>query len=494
MTIYRLKHSGAFETAEPQSLTEIPSSLDKRARFVYAGRFMSMDGEVEVTREQLEKLVGSYNKGLAKLKRLANGAPRLMQPVQLDHTRSAKDTIGRLVGELSLEDWEMDDGTVVPAVYGNLRILGRENVERVLDGRWSELSIGADFEAGEVSELSVTPFPAAVGSSLLSKKGDDGEDDKLSKEEDAVNREKLKKYLTGEKKMSEEDAEKELNRLANAKDKDELKKLSDEADEHEKKLAEGKEEEDKKLSDGEEEEKKKKEDKLSAARASIKRLSTDFRAKAANANLALRSTKIMHRLSGLRSSGKVTPAEIKKMNVAELAGKSDEAVEAVLKSFEQRQPVIMVGAFGSMKAMSHGQLEDMAKQKRMRQLMAESRKNFSSLAQGDAPADKDQNDAEDKLSEPSIHLDTESQANVDLAALESEYTSVCGLIDEGKTDEVKARLKTWMGRMAASGAFAVPEPTVHEESGAKLSALAADIAQLQAQFDEALGLAESLAS
>lgn len=614
MRMMRLRDSGAFDQTQTEMPAETPSFLDKRARFVYAGKFMSMDGPVEVTPEHLQKLVKKYNSRLSKLTRMANGKVTLTSnpPVQLDHNRSARDTIGRLHGELTIEDFELEDGVKVPAVYGQLRVLGRENVEKVLDGRWSELSIGADFEEGKISELSVTPFPAAEGASLLAKKSirlgmnstsysfthkgrkweiwqRDSSDSYLaesnkgeqvyftcrdSKESAIINAAKsainddyrlglerlsnqgehmkfkalearLRRFFKLKKKLSDEETEEKMKKLEEEDDDDELKKLADEMDEDEKKMSE---EEDKKkeeklakgskvkteshkghkieiyrsgqgdfsyvISDSEGEvdsgdgwsteaeaiqrakssidkhtrnlsEEDDKEKKLTAARASITKLSTDFRAKTKAANLRAKATSIGYRLSALRSSGKITPAEVKKINLTELAEKGDEAVEAVLKSYEDRQPVIMTGTLGSMKALTHGQLEDIAKQKRLRKLERETRLNMSSVKK---PEDEDK---EKELSSDDEEEET-LEKHTDLAAMEAEYNEVCKMMDEGKVDECKKRLKTWMGRLQGTGAYALAEPTMHEQSSLQLKALAEDLAQLQAQFDEAIGLAEGL--
>ncbi len=168
--LVRLKESGSIDpTEKADGDSEI--SIDRRAMLVYAGTFESMDGEVIVEPEHIKSLVKNHNSVLSKVKRLASGTVHLKHypPIQLDHSTSARDTVGRLVGDLSVEDHETPDGKKVPAVFGMVRFLGKENVERVNDGRWTHLSIGADFEKGTVSELSVTPFPAAKQASLLSK-------------------------------------------------------------------------------------------------------------------------------------------------------------------------------------------------------------------------------------------------------------------------------------------------------------------------------------
>ena len=137
---------------------------------VYTGKFNSLDGEVEIKDEDIEKLATNHNGMLASLKRLAVGDVPVKHypPLQLDHSTSAKDTVGRLVGDLEVGEHTTPEGKY-KALFGKVRILGKENVEKVMDGRWTHVSIGADLESHKITELTITPFPAAADASLLSK-------------------------------------------------------------------------------------------------------------------------------------------------------------------------------------------------------------------------------------------------------------------------------------------------------------------------------------
>lgn len=147
------------------------SFLEKEAMLVYPGKFQSMDGEVEITDEHVAKLADTHNSLLSKVKRMATGEIPLRDcpPVQLDHQPTAVNTVGRVIGELSVRDAEIE-GQNVKALFGKVRILGRENVEKVRDGRWIHLSIGADLEKGKLNELTITPFPAASQAAMLGKR------------------------------------------------------------------------------------------------------------------------------------------------------------------------------------------------------------------------------------------------------------------------------------------------------------------------------------
>lgn len=169
MKLVRLE-SGFFTEPGNGDLSGV-SRLEKRVVLVYPGKFQSMDGEVEVTDEHLEKLAAGYQ---ARMK--AYGGSRLktgelpakaFPPMQVDHSTSGWDTVGRLVG---VEAGETDiEGKKMKCLFGDIRVLGKENVERVEDGRWTNFSIGADLDEGKWNELTITPFPAAEHAALLAR-------------------------------------------------------------------------------------------------------------------------------------------------------------------------------------------------------------------------------------------------------------------------------------------------------------------------------------
>lgn len=168
--------TGSFESGELPAATTSSggATLDKRCLLVYCGTFDSMDGEVTIKPDHLKHLAATHN---AQLTQTANALGlsvdelpyKSYPPLQLDHSTSAHDTVGRVVGVIEIGSYELKDGTKVPALYGKARVLGSENVVKVEDGRWTNLSIGADLEAGTLSELTITPFPAAPEASMLSR-------------------------------------------------------------------------------------------------------------------------------------------------------------------------------------------------------------------------------------------------------------------------------------------------------------------------------------
>ncbi len=330
--------------------------LRRKALLVYEGTFQSMDGEVTLTSEDLKNIATNYNSSLAKLSRLFKGGGAKVQvPVQLDHSPKASDTIGRVDGEITEGTFQDEDGVDKVALYGDLVFIGKDNVEKAKDGRWTHLSVGLEKNS-KLTEVSVTPFPAAPHASLLSKLGTGETDMSYGKyKEMHAKYAKCKKHLMEAGKLSEEDADK---KLAEAKDED-LSRMEKEADEHAQKMSD-----DKKGDEAKE---------LSRLRAEVKLLKEEQGA----AHLAQRKLSISVKLSKLRAQGKLTPAEIKKLDIVKLAKGSDEALDAVLKTYNDRQPVIPVGQNGTTKATDPSVVAASLKKAKMAQMEADSKANMS---------------------------------------------------------------------------------------------------------------------
>lgn len=337
-------------SGEIASIANNTAQNEKRAVLVYAGTFNSMDGEVTITPVHIEVLCRNHNEKLEKL----GGEVKISDypPVQVDHSTSAHDTVGRLIGEVDIGTYQ---GQV--ALFGTVRILGQENWEKVSDGRWTHLSIGADLEAGIIQEITVTPFPAAQGACFLSKKGVQHMGKKKLASESETDE---AKGDSKEEEIKEEGDSKEEAKLSADSDADDKTELSADNDEDEKKKLAEKEEKEK-----DEEEAKNLKAKLSA-----------FSAKSSNIRLALKTANVKTRFARLRSQAKVTPAELKKMDFAKLCASNDATIDAVLATYESREPVIFVGQYGSIKASN---ASEVAKQVRLSAQEEETRARFTSI-------------------------------------------------------------------------------------------------------------------
>lgn len=304
------------------------------------------------------------------------------------------------------------------------------------------------------------------------------------------NRDKLKKYLTETKKLSEADAEKELSRLGLEEHKEELSRLEAEDDENDKRLAAEADEAEKARLSAEEKEKDEKEAKLTAARGKLTQLSAGFRGVVDGSRLAARQGRILTRLSKLRAEAKITPAEVKKLDVAKLAGESDAAVELVMKTYADREPVIFVGQFGSSKGAN---LAAEGQRAKMSQLEAETRANMTLLSKTPGAtnlADGGRTATSNPAERPGGGGSSDDE---DTKHLESEFAELSRLMDEGKGSDAKDRLKAFMvkcSRASLSSGDFVEANAVETEK--HLSSLAENVTKMQAQFDELQQLTASL--
>lgn len=92
-------------------------SIMKPARLFYVGKHKGRD----YTKPDLARIVQNFN-------------PDEEIPLQLDHSKSARDTIG-----FPRKVWLSEDGT---EIHGDLEFRGKDNVEKVRLGLWKKLSIG----------------------------------------------------------------------------------------------------------------------------------------------------------------------------------------------------------------------------------------------------------------------------------------------------------------------------------------------------------------
>lgn len=292
-----------------------------------------------------------------------------------------------------------------------------------------------------------------------------------------MDKEKLKKHLMDKKNLSADEADKELSRLEAEENKEELSKLSEEI------------EKDELSSDADSDDNEKKEAKLTAAREKIKTLSAGFRSSIGATRLAAKQSTILNRLSKLRAEGKVTPAEIKKMDISKLSASSDEAIDLVMQSYEDREPVIMAGMIGDSRSI---EISKITKQRKLSKLEAETRANMPFMSHVDknvkrfAEGEKEENGSPDTVN---IHVDTDPHTD-----LEGEYGEIEKLMDDGNMDEAKKKLKGWLAKMKCLGGGSNEyTETATAETEKQLSAMAAEISKLEKQFNDLQKLASELA-
>lgn len=476
----RLESVGYFDEAIDAG-TE--SAYERPVMMVYTGKFDSMDGEVTILESHIDLLVKNHNSVMERVKRLANGGIPMKDcpPLQLDHSTSATHTIGRLVGPLSKGTIDID-GKPQVALFGVAKFLGRENVEKAKDGRWTHVSIGADLEDGIINELSVTPFPAAPRASLLSKNNESKGEQKMH--------EKLKKHLMEHRKMSEQDAEKLSKEclahhmkhlgldeekmgkhMAEAKDED-VKNMSEEYDKAMSKLAADPAEAEK-----DEKEKKEKEAKM-AAKTDFVKLALGMKKGNVELRMELKKTTIAARLSRLRSEAKITPAEVKKLDIVKMSDLSDEALEAALSTFDSREPVLR---FGSMHGTSKGEaIDKITKKYRLAKMELESRLNMPSK-RVDAQKQLSKLIEQEKVELASVGNSNENETPSKGMLTKLTYDEMCLMLDDkGKHEELKRHLKHMMDHHGLE---------IPEQSDSKMSALAKKQSELQNSLEQLIALA-----
>lgn len=468
---------------------EIPAQLEKKCLLVYPGKFQSMDGEVEVTEEHLTRLIENHNTMLKGLARMAEGAGLPMKacpPIQLDHSTSAKDTVGRLVGDLEMGEHQLADGTKVKALFGNAKILGKENVEKVIDGRWTHLSIGADLEDGKLTELTITPFPAAPGASMLSKtqpapseKGNPmhtgfkkhlAEQCKMSDDDINKHTEKMKCHLMEKEKLSAEAAEERMAKM----DDEESKKLKGELDEKER-LAAEKVESDNKA-------------KMTAAREKLTKLSTELVSGKEKVRLAAKKIKLQARLSALKASAKITPAEIKKIDLNELVTKSDESLEVAFSLYEKREPQVLIGMIGNANATKLSKVKE--DKVRLAKLEIDARKNMGREIPESLKRLANGMEEEGSPDTVNVHIDTDP--HTDLAMEAADWDEMKRLISEGKEDDAKSVMKRMMDK--AMKKMSSTEVTESTETSKEMAAVADEVKQMHSKVEEVVKLASMFAS
>lgn len=306
---------------------------------VYEGSFESMDGPVTITRAHIEALCDNHNRRIAE----SNGNIGACPPMQLDHEKAARQTVGRVNGLARVEPRFIKGRERLALVIDRVRFLGSENVAPATDGRWSSVSIGANLDTCTLDELSIVPFPAAEHAALLSKGAAT-----MTTEQ----KERLKKHLMKTTKCSADEADEKLSKLS----EDEQKKLAADADEDEKKLASDAADKAQNLAAGDDDkdkdDKKDKDDdkKLGApdpVKARLAAKLADVQKQLAEVKMATRAGDVTTRLAKVRAEARITPVVQKRLAKLELHKRTDGEIKTAFEILDALEPVVPVGQVGS---------------------------------------------------------------------------------------------------------------------------------------------------
>lgn len=166
-------------------------SIVRSARLFYVGRHKGRD----YTKADLAKIVDNF-----KLHEEI--------PIQLDHSKSSRDTIG-----FPQKIWLSNGGT---ELHGDLEFRGKDNVEKIRLGLWKKLSIGLGIKHPDMKmdHIAVTPFPALEGAAMFDNLEDKKGSEIMLPTDEKVEFTKLQEEFTKLK----EDAEKRQEEFAKARE------------------------------------------------------------------------------------------------------------------------------------------------------------------------------------------------------------------------------------------------------------------------------------
>lgn len=331
------ENSGAVLEAE-----DVTASDDKLVRpcvLVHAGaegekiEFMSGDGSISFDEARIKRVIANQNKELEDLAKQYGGLdkmpPGAWTPILDSHEDSSN---SRVVGRLqSLLRFEVRDvpkiGKNVPCAVADIAFLGKDTVTRVKDGRIYHLSIGIDEKTDTLGEISTVVEPAAPGAMVLNKgKG------------------VSKKLKQGEPQMG--DKLKRLQAIANRVSK------------------------------------------MKSFQKELTAMSSKLVAASDSVKLTARKGEVTHRLTGLMRSGKMTPAEFKKLDLVKLSALAPEHFDTIVGSFDVREPVISPGQKGSTDAAAFSELGKGMEKRQLKNLKGEVYKDFKRLGKKLAAADE----------------------------------------------------------------------------------------------------------
>ncbi len=148
-----------------------PNAVDVKTLILYPF-FVEADANgnsFDIKKEDVQAIHDVYNKSVkfkwSKLQKLGKNVPlKHVETVAnlLDHDPKSLNVVGRVIGELEIIEKGGD-----PYLFATLRVKGKENVERVKDGRFSQVSIGFDPVNHELQEISWVVNGAIPGAQAI---------------------------------------------------------------------------------------------------------------------------------------------------------------------------------------------------------------------------------------------------------------------------------------------------------------------------------------
>lgn len=434
------KETGAVIDSASPTEGDSKDKVVRRAILVHAGPgdetavLMSGDGEIKFDEARIKRIVDNQNALMEQLETEYGGADKTplgaYAPILDSHESDSNDRIvGRLgPGRLKFERRDVPKvGKNVPcAVSEGITWLGAETVAKVLDGRIYHLSIGINESSDTLGETSTVIEPAAPGAMLL-KKGPSGATPK------------------GDPAMASK-----------------LKKLQAASVERVKQLA--------------------------AVQESLTTLIGGAKKTAEKAQLSARKSDVTHRLTGLMRSGKLTPAEFKKMDLTKLSALPKETLDTVISAYDVREPVIKPGQVGSANAADFADIGKSLEERQMKRLKAEARKDVARLTGKKLSAEEQEEHkklASEEHVEPAHKLSAEEEKEHEkkLSAHMSHLEEMGKHLAAGDMDKAKECHKKLSEGVVGMKHLGLGESAIpgQEHGGEEAVAEKAD---LQAQVDE----------
>jgi hypothetical protein len=177
----RLRSTG--EVVDPGSKpADTPEKIVRRVILVHSGpggaenNLNASNGDISFDEKRIRAVVENHNALIAKLAVDYGGFDKMpigAYPAILDsHSEdSANRILGRLTGLLKFERRDVPKvGKDVACAVSETTFLGRDTVDKVLDGRYYHVSVGIDENTNTLGEVSIVVDPAAPGAMVLKRR------------------------------------------------------------------------------------------------------------------------------------------------------------------------------------------------------------------------------------------------------------------------------------------------------------------------------------